>query len=314
MNYHTSKFFLYSLRSHFSLCGPLAERTSNNRTKPLLLVLVIGIMAFSSDKNISAKVLAGYQNTNLELGKANGKMIYQGKTTTLNYIYAKEDRDLLDENVYEVDLLLSARPASQIPPDESHLYALKIRVNKKQSLGAIVYKEGSLEASLVSSLHEFTISNFSNQILEARLYSGKGTDHKLQYDVRFKASIEPDEKDVPVTVRTGKALPAGGGAPGKAYLAFTKLLPTVKDRQGFEQKLRKYLPDSAGPESLLAITGLASVQVVGGFAKDSKATLSINATYQGSKCTGKVNLIYENSQWKILRHGLTGAELGKLHF
>ena len=313
MNYHPSKFFRYYLRSHLSLCGSLAERTSSARTKPILLILVIGIMAFSSDKNLSVKALAGYQSTNLDPGRASGKMIYQGKTTTLNYVYAKEDRDLLDESVYEVDLLFSERPASQIPPDATHPYALKIRINRKQNLGATVYKAGSLEASLVSSLNALAISSFSNQILEAKLYSEKVILDKLEYDVKFKAAIEPDEKDIPVTARTGKALPPGGGAPGKTYLEFAKLFPTVMSRQGFEQ-LRKYLPDNAEPASLMAGIGLSSVQVVSGFSQEKKATISIKATYQGSPCTGKVNLINESNQWKIIRHGLMGAELGKLSF
>jgi hypothetical protein len=271
-------------------------------------------MTFSSDKNLSASVLAGRQNTNLEPGRAHGKMIYQGKTTALNYVYAKEDRDLLDESVYEVDLLFSQRPASQIPPDESHLYTLKIRVNRKQSLGAIVYKEGSLEANLVGAPNKFAVSSFSNQLLEARVYSEEVVPDKLQYDVRFKAVIERDEKDVPITVRTGKPLPSGGGEPGKAYLEFTKLFPTVRTKQDIELKLRKYLPDNADPASLMAFTGLVSVQVTGGFANENKGTLSIRATYNGSQCTGKVNLIYENARWKILRHALMGAELGKLSF
>ena len=314
MKDHASKFFPHNLRSHMTLCGRFAERTTNNRTTLIVSVIVVTMMTFSSDENLSANVLAGRQDTNLEPGRAHGKMIYQGKTTTLNYVYAKEDRDLLDESVYEVDLLFSQRPVSQIPPDESHLYTLKIRVNRKQSLGAIVYREGSLEANLVGSQNKFAVSNFSNQLLEARVYSEEVVPDKLQYDVRFKASIEPDEKDVPVTVRTGKPLPSGGGAPGKAYLEFTRLFPTVKTRQDIEQKLRKYLPDNADPASLIAFAGVGSVQVTGGFTKETKATLSIRATYQGSPCTGKVNLIYENEQWKIIRHGLMSAELGKLSF
>ena len=314
MNIHASKFFAYNMSSRISVSSRVAKITNNNRRTVLLSILVTTIVTFSSDKNLSAKVLTGRQNTNLELGRASGKMIYQGKTTTFNYVYAKEDRDLLDESVYEVDLLFSERPVSQVPPDESHLYTLNIRVNRKQSLAANVYRAGSLEANLGGSPNKFAVSNFSNQLLEARVYSEEVVPDKLQYDVRFKAAIEPDEKDVPITVRTGKPLPSGGGEPGKAYLEFTKLFPTVKTRQDVEQKLRKYLPDNADPAGLMAFAGLGSVQVTGGFANENKGTLSIRATYNGSQCTGKVNLIYENTKWKILRHALMGAELGKLSF
>lgn len=314
MNYHASKVFAYNMRSWISLNRRVAEITRNNRRTVLLLILVTAIVTFSSDKNLSANVLAGRQNSNLEPGRASGKMIYEGKTTTLNYVYAKEHRDLLDESVYEVDLLFSERPVSQVPPDESHLYTIQIRVNRKQSLAANVYKEGSLEANLVGSPNKFAVSSFSNHLLEARVYSEEIVPDKLQYDVRFKAAIEPDEKDVPITVRTGKPLPSGGGEPGKAYLEFTKLFPTLRTKQDIEQKLRKYLPDNADPASLIALAGLGSVQVTGGFASENKATLSIKGTYNGSQCTGKVNLIYENNQWKIIRHGLMGAELGKLSF
>ena len=313
MSQHASKCFPNCFRSQSSFCTYPANRTGGTRTILCLLLLAIGILAFPSDRNLTAIAMLSYQKTSLDTGRASGKMTYQGKTTTLNYVYAREDRDLLDENVYEVDLLLSERPASQIPPDESHPYALKIRINRKQSLGATVYKAGSLEASLVSSLNALAITSFTNQILEARVYSEKVILDKLQYDVKFKASIEPDEKDVPVTARTGKALPPGGGVPGKTYLEFAKLFPTVMSRQGFEQ-LRKYLPDNAEPASLMAGIGLSSVQVVGGFAQEKKVTLSIKALYQGSPCTGKVNLINENNQWKIIRHGLMGVELGKLAF
>jgi hypothetical protein len=57
--------------------------------------------------------------------------------------------------------------------------------------------------------------------IEGRLHSNDPlsvNSHKLEFDLRFKAPIALDTRNSPVSSRTGKLLPPGGGEPGRAYV------------------------------------------------------------------------------------------------
>ena len=168
----------------------------------------------------------------------------------------------------------------------------------------------------------------------------------LGYEVTIKAHINPPEdKKIALTPRNGKPLPAGGGEAGKTALAFFAVLKNsadleidlanarnasppnendIKQKQAqldeLFSKVKNLTPsgrnlEEAEPKELFAlnvISNLEKYEILEGYISGKKATLNLKASFdsgQGVKIwVGKVNLILENSQWRILRVGMKMQE------
>ena len=104
-------------------------------------------------------------------------------------------------------------------------------------------------------------------------------------------------------------LPAGGGAPGAAYMAMHKatlagdidgmLKHATKERAAEMQKARKD-PEFAAMLEFIKAMEPKEVRVVSGQADASKAELKIAGKEQdGASMTGTVKLVMEGGAWKI---------------
>jgi hypothetical protein len=107
----------------------------------------------------------------------------------------------------------------------------------------------------------------------------------------------------------GTALPAGGGAPGAAYMAMHKaalagdvnamIRLATKERAAEMEKARKQ-PEFAGMIELIKAMEPAEVRVVSGQADATHAELQIAGKEgDGAKMKGTVKLLMEGGAWKI---------------
>jgi hypothetical protein len=109
----------------------------------------------------------------------------------------------------------------------------------------------------------------------------------------------------------GQVLPAGGGEPGKAYMAFCRA-----EKAGDKRSLIKYLtgaqydlyaqaPVQIKPGAYIWKESSAleylKLEIVEGRMQSEEAFLSVQAVRKGHRTTGKVRMILEEDQWKVER-------------
>lgn len=175
---------------------------------------------------------------------------------------------------------------------------------------------------------------------------GEKQNPNLAYEASFKAPIQPpDDKKIAISVRDGRPLPASGGEAGKAALAYFAILKSsadleielakarnasasnendIKQKQAqldeLFSKVKNLTPngrnlEEAEPNELFAlnvISNLEKYEILEGYIIGKRVTLNLKASFDSGKgvkiWVGKVNLILENGQWKILRVGMRMQE------
>ncbi len=134
-------------------------------------------------------------------------------------------------------------------------------------------------------------------------------DDKLKCDLQFDVPMAGKGAPIPVAKPWGVALPAGGGEPGKVYLALhnatlkgnidSMLMFVTKERV---DKMREARREPDFPQMLAMIKAFepATVRIVSGRADAVRAELQIDGKESdGSVMTGTVKLIKEAGGWKV---------------
>jgi hypothetical protein len=110
------------------------------------------------------------------------------------------------------------------------------------------------------------------------------------------------------------ALPADGGEPGKAYLAYTKAfaagdIPALKKMVSAERA--KKLDDPQMKEMLPMMQALEpkDIKILGGTMTSKEATLNVEGKAEGaaSKQTGEVHMVLEDKTWKVEKESWKGG-------
>jgi len=134
-------------------------------------------------------------------------------------------------------------------------------------------------------------------------------DDELKCDLQFDVAIAGKGPPPPAPKPWGTALPAGGGEPGKAYLALHRatlagdvdsmLALATKDRA---DKMREARSEPDFPKMIEMIKAFepAQVSVTSGRADGNRAELQINGKdSDGARMTGVVTLLRESGQWRV---------------
>jgi len=142
----------------------------------------------------------------------------------------------------------------------------------------------------------------------------------LSFDLGTGAAASMALKPAPAAKPWGTPLPAGGGAPGAAYMAMHKaaqkgdvdamMKSATKSRAAEMEKSRKQ-PEFAGMIELIKAMEPAEVHVVSGQANATKAELQIaGKDPDGASMKGTVTLLMEGGAWKIEKVDSTSS-MGK---
>jgi len=108
----------------------------------------------------------------------------------------------------------------------------------------------------------------------------------------------------------GNPLPAGGGEPAKAYLAFDKAvakgdMAAVKNGVSAEQ--RKSMDDADFKKMFPLVQAMApkTYKYVNGAVDGDTATMNVTADNGGEHSTGTITMTREGGMWKVQREEWT---------
>ena len=136
----------------------------------------------------------------------------------------------------------------------------------------------------------------------------------LQFDlpmgaVTAAAATKPGQAPAAPAKPAGQALPAGGGEPGKAYLALRKatlagdvngMLAQVKKENAARMRADMGKPEFPQMLELVKAMEPKEVRIVSGSVDGDKATLKIaGKEADGAAMTGEVQLVREGGAWKV---------------
>ena len=107
--------------------GPLREGRSATARKSIHLT-----SRFKADikKNEWTGVFENFPPINIEPGRAEGKMSYDGKTRKLNHVYAQAETDMFDDQERKVKLVFTERPYSPGAPRKEHVPYLEFTLDR----------------------------------------------------------------------------------------------------------------------------------------------------------------------------------------
>ena len=286
--------------------------------------------------------------TNLSAGQASGQLVIDGQAVKLNHAYARlVELDLFDETKNVFKVWLTEKPVDEkvlVDDSANNLLAMKKSGNgyvftynttgpTDRSQPNLWWVSQIAEDTNDASLHassdvfdeiagvERDYVRYDKEAIEGRLFSAfpiHQEDRVYKVDLLFNAAMLPAVvSNGPVTAANGgTALPADGGAPGKAYLS---AIERMKSARGFDEKAGVWLSvvpaadaekikrdlESLSPEQrqlfLDVFAPLDDLQLAAGFIKDNRATLRFTGTGREGKATEVVNMQLENGAWKIGR-------------
>jgi len=276
------------------------------------------------DNAAAAKELAG-SAPKLAEGGAAGSMKVDGTTVKLAHAIARLKPNPFDEKKKDVVVLITQKPATaEMLVDDGKLFKgvndgsvlglmVKIDSDEKPNHLQLLHPKAGIQMS-GSGIFNFDAADFSPKHVTGRFYTTEEEDfmgkHKYSYDVTFAVPVQvivaPSE--VTVDASSGTKLPAGGGDPGKAYLAFDKA-----SRAGNLNEMKKYasksrpIPEMSAEETkqmieMMKMMRPAKVKVAGGFVSGDHATLNVDAEDPSDKAKmkGTIEMTREDGIWKIL--------------
>ncbi len=272
---------------------------------------------------LAAKELAA-SGPKLADGTAAGTMTIDGASVKLAYAIARSKPNVFDEKKKDVEVLLSDQqlPAETFADDRKLFEAMNggaikglvvtIDDEEKPYHVQILHPATSLQLS-GSGIFEYDSFDYSQKHAAGRFFTNGmedfgGGSHKYAYDVTFAVPVQTIVRPAEVTLdaSNGTKLPAGGGEPGKAYMAFDKAA-----RSGNIAEMKKLgsktnpMPEMK-PEELNAMIELikimrpAKVKVTGGFTSGDHATLSVEGERDSKKTTGTIEMQKEDGGWHLL--------------
>jgi hypothetical protein len=100
------------------------------------------------------------------------------------------------------------------------------------------------------------------------------------------------------------SLGAGGGDPGKAYLAYTRILAggntaAVKKAVSTDRAKQMDVPDFKEMFPLLQAMEPKKIKVTGGAVNGDKATLAVTGDSEGTPAKGTIEMVREGGVWKV---------------
>ena len=262
----------------------------------------------------------GARSAALADGAAKGTFVVGQNSLPLKYAYAKGKGG--SDGKQDVTLFLVDRP---IDAPQLQNEVLNDDVN---GLVVAIASDGAIRE--IKWLHpDFNASDFgfdlgyfepvvvANDRIEGRVYSVKDAEFRgtrYTYLADFKAPVQKYAKanEFKIDASNGKKLPKGGGDPGKAYVKYDKAL-RAKDVDGLlaiaGEEARQQFEAMTGGDKKQAVEMLEllnalrakNIKVVDGYSDGDRASLYLEGDEEGTKTTGRVNMIKDGTSWHIAK-------------
>jgi hypothetical protein len=253
-------------------------------------------------------------------GTVTGSLTANGKTFALKHAYAQTRKDPFDKKKTVVEVIVTDQEISPAAASDDMEF---MQAQDKQNLSGFTASindekqiiSGTVFSPAFKKMHQF--SGVGMQKLDLKSMTAtqiSGTigmakpdtffDEKYQYTATFNLPIgKPFVAAAPVL--KGSPLPAGGGEPGKAYMAYLKLL-TAGDMKGFlggvsaaRAKEASSDPDFKKMFPLLQAMQPKGVKVTGGAMNGNSATLLTTGKDESQTSNGTISMVKEGGAWKV---------------
>lgn len=278
-------------------------------------------------RSLAALILLVSAAAFADAGKVNGTLTMNGKVSKLKYAYAVTRSDPFDKKktvtcVIATDTEL---PQSALLDDmglmevtmKTPLNGIQWLINdEKDVISLQIYtthrKEGGTQFSSVGA-QKLELKELTPSHIAGRLYLPKPDDFfgdTYQYDLTFDLPIVTVKPPDPKADLKGKALPAGGGEPGKAYEAYRKVL-LAGNVAGLKKAVSKEraaeMNDPDFPKMLPLVQAMTpkTVKITAGSVDGDTAILLTEAKEKNETSTGKITLVKEAGAWKIAKEEWT---------
>jgi hypothetical protein len=255
-----------------------------------------------------------------------GQCVYEGITLTFVDSHAAMAQDAFEEKLKVPILWLTTKPLDHAALLQAKYDEIDDAVTDQvfENDGAKLELRFDAEGKLVEGLQLYVPpgnnrSVSGNEVGELKLNVPMTTrangrfilsdDDKLKCDIQFDVAITGKGPPPPPPKPWGIALPAGGGEPGKVYMAMHRatlasdvdamLKHATKEKA---DKMRAARADPEFPKMLEMIKAFepAHVRVVSGRSDATRAELQIDGKESdGSAMTGVVKLVMEAGSWRI---------------
>jgi len=241
-----------------------------------------------------------------------GTLTLDGKAYPIQYVRAVTAENPFEETKEDVQITLT----DIVPPEDSDLnelamagkiHGIVVTINdQKEPTGLVLL---GVVAKSGNQVCDFEPVKIDAQVAEGRVFMKEPDEafgRKYQFDIKFSTPVK-DLVLPPVDEKTGTALPAGGGEPGAAYLAYDKAMAS-----GDLKTLLKYAPDDktkkqmSDPRAKEMLEMMKSIRATGikilkGFVSGNRATLQVEGKEPegGAKTTAQVRMVKVNGQWCV---------------
>jgi hypothetical protein len=240
----------------------------------------------------------------------------------MKYSYAMSQPNTFDAGKNDIAVLLTEKP---LPEGALSGIGDLMDATRKQhgwaffkinSLGKPIYEvidhpatKGQIQMS------GFTHANFVPRRMGKDLVEGtfatsnpkEFMTYKYEIKVEFSTPLLKAKLPEPLpNAKTGKALPAGGGAPGKAYNAYRK---AIRDKD--ISALRRTAPDADTKEisdsdlekviEFMTTISPVTTKITRGYVKGDRAVLYVSGVLEGKKQYGTVELVVKGKTWFIVQ-------------
>ncbi len=264
-----------------------------------------------------AVATAGYSSNT---GTATGKMTVGGKTTQLHWALARTSPDPFNKKQTDVIVLISN---IQVTPeqfndlksmftlaDSGRLTGIEATIDReKKVIGAEIYSPMfKLQGNRFSAvgMHKFEPTTFKAGTVAGKLSTSHESSFNhvaFAYSATFHA-IATAPKPPAEAKLEGVQPGAGGGDPGKAYLAYTKILAggnsdAVKKAVSADRAKQMDDPDFKQMFPLLQEMEPKKIKITGGAISGDKATLTATGDMNGTQAKGTIAMVRERGVWKV---------------
>jgi hypothetical protein len=254
-------------------------------------------------------------------GKVDGSLTANGKTVALKHAYAQTKKDPFDKKKSVIEVIVTDQELS--PAAASDEFELMRAQDKQQLSGftATIDADKAVISATVFSpafkkmkqfsgvgMQKANLTAMTGERIAGSITMAKPDDffeEKYQYNATFDLPVGKPAGPPAPPVLKGTPLPAGGGEPGKAYMAYLKLL-AGGDMKAFlgavaaaRAKEASSDPDFKKMFPLILAMQPKGIKVTGGAIDGNKAILLATGKDDAQVSHGTITMVKEGGAWKV---------------
>ena len=253
-------------------------------------------------------------------GTASGTLTINGKGIPLNYSYAMDQPNTFNAAKTDIAVLLTEKPLAEgalsgigdlrDATGKQHGWAFfKIDTDGKPIYEVIDHPSMNSQIQMSGfTWAKFLPKRRGTDRVEGSFATSKPEDfmgYKYEIEAEFSAPLLKAKLPEPLPdAKTGKALPADGGEPGKAYKAHRKAI-LFKDIAA----LRRTAPEAIDMSDsdlekmidFMKAISPAAPRIKSGYIKGDRAVLYVEGVFEGKKNYGTVELVAKGKTWYIVK-------------